>query len=211
VKAKVVEDIQPATAPASGSEEDVNRLLKQSVDLVRQSLNEGALPSGLRQTYADTMAAILGMLTPAALTRHRANTSGYRFYVTHRELTEAFLAKYPAATAVVKGVLKGAFDRDGILHLNGGGGLFGRLAPLQEFFAHEMTHTIDGRGHEISNSEAWRASWEIEKGLMNANGMQNPVEGFAEFGQLLLGSVITRKQIRQALPKCLKVWEDFGL
>ena len=38
------------------------------------------------------------------------------------------------------------------------------------------------------------------------------VEGFAEFGQMLLGDPqLTRKRIGAVIPKCLKIWEDNGL
>jgi hypothetical protein len=118
----------------------------------------------------------------------------------------------PQARQLVKGILKGAFDSDGVLHLDGEGMLYGREAPLTEFFAHEMVHSIDGNSHEFSASQAWPEAWLAEIEFFTGSGRNSPTEAFAEFGQMLLGDPrMKRKLMRQAMPRCLQVWEDFGL
>jgi hypothetical protein len=100
------------------------------------ALAEGDLTAEQRQDYRDSFHDVLSRMTTRAVQRIHANVKGCRFYRTHDELTAAFKAKYPEAR--VSKVLKGAFDRDGFLHLEGGGILYGRPAPIGEFYGHEL-------------------------------------------------------------------------
>jgi hypothetical protein len=177
---------------------------------VQEALAETELPLEIRSHYATSLHKVLRSLTPEALARHHANTKGFRFYSSPAELTEAFLAKYPNARQVVKKDLKAAFDTDGILHLNGASGSFDRLG-IREIYAHEITHSIDGNEHEISDSSSWRDAWNAERCMQSTNGKKNPKEGLAEFGQWLLGSGLRREQMRQLMPKCLEAWEGYNL
>jgi len=79
------------------------------------------------------VATLVGQMTPAALERFSRNITGFKFYASHENLTEAYRRKYPRAK-ITK--IKAAFDPHGILHLDGGEILFSRKAPLAEFYAH---------------------------------------------------------------------------
>jgi len=192
------------------AETGADKMLQAAIRRVDQALQNSQLDAETQRRYRQSVVFILGSLTPTAIQRHCKNAVEIRFYASHRELTTAFLLKYPLAKTRIKGVIKGVFDRDGVLHLNGDGGLFGREATLLEFHAHEIVHSIDGNGHEISDTEEWTAAWKCEKdkGLFSENGRKNAREGFAEFGQLILGAVLTRARMRRMMPQCLEVWED---
>jgi hypothetical protein len=183
--------------------------IKEVHESIDRSLQASDLPAPVQAEFGQTAKSVVGKMTPEAVRRFHANLKGFQWYPTHGALTEAYKAKYPGVS--IKGVLKGAFDPDGVIHLDGGGELFGRPATLSEFYAHEMTHDIDGTDHEISRSAAWIRVWEAEKGFLNKNGQSKSSEGFAEFGEMLLGGIVTRKQMREVMPKSLKVWEAHGL
>ena len=151
-------------------------------------------------------------MTPNALARLHANVKEYKFYPSLESLTAGIQAKYPAFKPKKGKAYKGLFDKDGTFHLNGrgDGALFGRPASFDELSAHELAHGIDGTDHEISGSESWKKAWKAEKNLFT-HGQKSEQEGFAEFCPMLLGQGIPRKRMKEAMPKCLKVWEANGL
>lgn len=189
-------------------------MLAESIRRAQEAIDATTdLNSLVRREYLKSVIEVLSRLSPAAIVRHYENTKGIKFYRTHAELTSAIRTKYPDVQIGIGKVFKGAFDRDGILHLNGGGKLYGRTASLQEFYAHEITHSIDGNGHDFSSTWKWIEAWiaERNKGYFGPVGMKMPAEGFAEFGQMVLGTGITRDQVMELLPECLKIWEGNGL
>lgn len=138
---------------------------------------------------------------------------GYKFYPSHRTLTQGIKRKYANLAIPTGKVLKGMFDRDGILHLNGEGKLYGRTARCQEFQAHEIAHAIDGQ-RELSSTQQWRRAWQVEiadGGFLGKNSAANPHEGWGDFGALVLGTEISRPEIRQVMPRALGFWEKRGL
>jgi hypothetical protein len=184
-----------------GSDKPAERLARR----IEEGLHASSLPHTMQAEYRQACAAVTSEVSQAGLHRVAENVKEFRFYRTHEELTEAFRSKYPKAK--IHGVLKGCFDRDGTIHLDGGGTKFGQSATLAEFYAHELTHAIDGNNHEISDSEAWKKAWNAERDFLNANGRKKPSEGFAEFGEMILGRIVSRTQMKDAMPKCLKIWE----
>jgi hypothetical protein len=204
------------TIPADAGQEERRRRLEEVETKIDQALNlvKGEVPPVTGGEYRSVLIGLLNNLSAQALRLHCEHVTEYRFYASFDDLTRSFCNKYPAVRSRLKGTLKGVFDRDGILHLNGGGLLFGKFAPLREFYAHEVTHSIDGTAHEISGSDSWRQAWmsEIASGcLPGMNLSKGEREGFAEFGRILLGTEIMRQEIAQVMPNCLKVWEDHGL
>lgn len=188
-----------------GTKDESEKRRKKMNDEIEMAFRVSLLPDTIQAEYRKTLTEVLEALKPTAQERVFAHVKEYKFYRTNSELTAVIQSKYPGVR--VRGILKGCFDRDGTLHLNGSGKLFGRTAKLSEFYAHEVTHAIDGVAHEISSLQAWQTAWEAERELMSKNGQSKASEGFAEFGELLLGSGITRKQIKEVMPRCLKVWE----
>lgn len=189
------------------------------IEKTRTRISEALQASGLSRDkaaeYASGCDFVIRNMTPAASARHVANTTGYVFYPSHQALTEGFLRKFPKAAKQIKGRLKAAFDRDGVLHLDGGGDLFGIETPVSEFYAHEITHSIDGVSREISSSPEWIAAWEKEivgNELLGRKAKASPSEGFAALGQQLFGSqTMSRGDIRDVFPECVKVWERNSL
>ena len=106
-------------------------------------------------------------------------------------------------------ILKGAFDREGVLHLDGGGVPYGRPARLEEFYGHELAHAIDGLDHEFSSSREWKQAWkeEIEHtDFLGYNARMKPSEGWAEFGAMVFSGTVSLKDVKDIFPDCLKFW-----
>lgn len=175
-------------------------------------MKSSALSKSQRDEYRKSIHVVLSRMTPKVLARLHANVKEYKFYPSQLALTAGVQAKYPQLKPKQGKMFKGMFDKDGDAHLNGRGDgkLFGLPASLEEFQAHELAHGIDGAAHEISDSTPWQKAWKAEKDFFT-HGKESQGEGWAEFGQLLLGKGITRKQMKEAMPKCLKVWEANGL
>jgi len=203
----------PPAGSGGGGDEEHQRRLQEVYAKIDQALAESNVPPAEQKEYGETAKAILGKMTLEAVRRVHANVTGFQFYPTHEALTAAFKAKYPLASH--KGTIKGAFDPEGIVHLNGGGTLHGRPAFLSEFYAEELTHGIDGVTHAISNTDDWKKAWVKEirdTGIFGAYAASKPSEGFGAFGQYLLGHPqATRQNTKAICPQCLKVWEIHGL
>ncbi len=204
---------RPPKQPASGGgDEEHQRRVKAVNAKIDRALKASGLTQEQRDEVRKSIRAVVARMTPTALARMRANVKEYKFYPSLESLTAGIQAKYPTYKPPKGKVPKGLFDKDGTLHTNGRGDgrLFGRPASFEEIHAHELAHGIDGTGHEISESEPWKKAWKAERDFFT-HGKTSEAEGFAEFCQMLLGQGITRKQMKEAMPKCLKVWEANGL
>jgi hypothetical protein len=181
---------------------------------VDEALNGAALSPQQRQAFGEATKTVIGRMTAKGVERLHANATGFRYHKSHKDLTEAILAKYPHKRLGQGKILKGGLDRDGVLHLNGGGILFGRPATVEEFYGHELTHAIDGNGHEISASKEWQDAWEVEirhSKLLSVDASRSCSEGFGEFGAMILGSGTPVKSVMELMPQCVKVWQHWGL
>jgi hypothetical protein len=106
------------------------------------------------------------------------------------------------------------FDKDGTIHVDGLGTLFGRPAKTEEFHAHELSHCIDGVNHDLSETEEWQRVWRAEiadGGYLGPNSTKSATEGFSEFGALLLSTDLTAETVAKVLPLCVEFWRDRGL
>jgi hypothetical protein len=160
------------------------------------------------------MHTVVGRLTPIALARVHTNAREFRFYGSHQELTAAIKRKYPRVRIGKGKTVKGMFDKDGIIHADGPGILFGRPATTEEYHAHEVAHCIDGVSHDLSEAKEWKQSWRAEirdGGLLGPGSTKSPSEGFSEFGALLLSSGLTAGRVEEIMPFCVKFWSDRGL
>ena len=187
------------------------RIIQEQID---RGLDEAALSDLTRNAYGRAMGVVLARLTPTALSRVFRAVKEYRFYRSFGAMTEAIRRKYPAIKIKPGHVVKGFLDRDGTMHLDGGGVLFGRPARQEEFFAHEMAHALDRPDYEISGTDEWYDAWNDEinaTDYLSGEAKRSPQEGFADFGAMLLGSGVSAKQVKQLLPKCVKVWEQRGI
>jgi hypothetical protein len=205
---------QGSPPPGSGGDDEHERRRREIHEAVKRALTEALLSEKQRHGYQRAMAAVVGRLAPAALGRGHRAVKGYKFYRSFAAMTAAIRRKYPTITIKPGHTVKGFFDRDGTMHLDGGGVLFGRPARLEEFFAHEITHALDRPNYEISSTDEWSDAWdaEIVKGnYLSEEAKRTPQEGFAEFGAMLLGSGVSAKEAKQVLPRCVKVWQRWGI
>lgn len=191
--------------------DDPHAHLFRLIGLAEDALQESGLAPTMQDEYRRGFTSVLQEMSPIAITRLSRHTMQVVFYGSHPELTAAVNAKYPAMKA--KKLLKGCFDQDGVLHLDGGGTIRGKPVALPGFYAHEMTHGIDGTRHEISQSAAWKHALRDEKSLLQDDEKERltATEGFAKFGQMLFSGKYTREELAKLMPNCLKVWESHGL
>lgn len=126
------------------------------------------------------------------------------------------------------GDIGGGFSGSGGMYLDGGIDRTSHAGPGQfamttgnsqvGLYAHEMTHAIDGPGHEYSSSPLWQHAWneEINRGeqpdqTLTTYASTVDFEGFAEFGRLLYGGNVNPKEVEQRFPKCSQFFKDNGL
>jgi hypothetical protein len=196
----------------SDGDDEHQKRIQELCAKIDQAVADSALSSEKRHECGETAKAVFGKMTAVAVHRLHAHVTGFKFYESPEALTAAYQRKYPKTNLLR---IKGAFDPDGTIHLDGDGILFGRRAAASELHAHEMTHAIDGNSHEISHGEQWKKAWEKEiraTEVFGKNGASQPEEGFAEFGQHLLGDPKGgRKSAKELCPRCFKVWESRGL
>jgi hypothetical protein len=182
---------------------------------IDRGLTEADLSDERQREYQTAIRSVVERLTPGAVRRLHANGREYRFYSSWTELTAAVRRKYPGLVIPEGRVLKGMFDRDGTLHLDGGGDYHGRPdVPVKEFQAHEVTHAIDGTDHELSNSDGWRKAWEAEirdGGFLGPNSTRSPTEGWGDFGMMVLGTDISVTDTQAVMPRCVSFWRDNSL
>jgi hypothetical protein len=192
---------------------DRQQRLREIQQQIATGLEKAELSERQRREYGRTIHDIVKNLRLAALNRLYQFAREYRFYGSYRALTQGIKEKYPKLKIRAGKVLKGMFDRDGTIHLDGGGNLYGRRARLSEFQAHEIAHAIDGY-RELSSAREWRQAWEAEiadGGFLGENSSRSPHEGWGDFGSLLLGSEISLEEIGQVMPRALKFWRKRGL
>jgi hypothetical protein len=195
------------------SRKDYQRHLREIWERIESALVGSELSESQKKDYRAALENIIDKLRPPALARLHRFALGFRFYRSHIALTDAVKLKYPDLDIASGRVLKGMFDRDGTLHMDGGGRLQGRNARLAEFQAHEIAHAIDGH-RELSGTVEWQEAWQAEianGGLLGTNSAKSPHEGWGDFGMLVLGSDISAKEITEVLPKAYTFWHKRGL
>jgi hypothetical protein len=200
-----------APAGDGGDDEGHQQRLQETHAKIDAALEAVHLTDEQRQEYRESVRAVIGRLTPAGLARVHAHVTEYKFYRSHAELTAALRAKYPKLKT--RG-LKGAFDKDGTCHMDGGGLIEDRPAKLQEFHAHELSHAIDGTQHELTKTKEWHDAWVAEvqnQDFLGENAKKSPREGWGDFGAMILGGEVTPQEAKDIFPRCVKVWQSEGL
>ena len=204
-----------AKEPGGGKKPSRAKKLQKAQALLAAALRQHRhLRSRTKERFLKVAASLLDRFSEAALDRFGQHVKEYCFYASFDELTAGVKERFPGLRVKPGSLIKGMFDRAGTLHLDDAGSLFGQPVRLEEFYAHEMTHALDGPEHEISESPAWKKAWKAEmvkKGLLGANAATKPWEGLADFGRLVFASGLEKEQVRELLPRCTKVWEDLGL
>jgi len=218
---KILPPQKPPKQPKRGRQagngaDDHQQRLRESRERIDGALSNAGIPPEQKTEFRRAILTVLQRLTPTALQRVHRAVKEYRFYPTFTAMTEAIKKKYPKIASKIKpgNVAKGFMDRDGTMHLNGGGILFKRPAKLVEFYAHEVAHAIDRPTYEISGSEEWESAWAQEirdMHFLSDEAKMSPEEGFSEFGAMVLGSGIAVADAKQVMPGCVRVWQEHGL
>lgn len=202
---------KPPERPESGSGEAHGQRLQQLFARMTKGLMEAKLSETERRKYRRATRAVIARMSPAAVQRLHANTEEFKYYPNFDVLAQAIKRKYPALAKKLKptSVIKGMLGRDGTVHLDGGGTLRGRSASIADFYAHELTHGIDGTDHELSDSVEWRKVW-AEEILGNTDftkkAQEDLREAFSEVGSLLLGGGISANELALLCPGVVDFW-----
>jgi hypothetical protein len=166
---KILPPQKPPNEPKGGSQagdggDEHQKRFRESCERIDGALNNAEIVPEQKTEFRNAILTVLQRLTPTALQRVHRAVKEYRFYPTFKAMTEAIKKKYPKIASQIKqgNVAKGFMDRDGMMHLNGGGILFKRPAKLVEFYAHEVAHAIDRPNHEISGGQEWQSAWAQE-------------------------------------------------
>lgn len=83
-------------------------------------------------------------------------------------------------------------------------------------YAHELTHTLDGKYHELSSSPRWKDIFDREivangGHRINEYASQNVREGFAEFGRLVYSGQVELKTVQTRFPAATRYFKELGL
>jgi hypothetical protein len=92
-------------------------------------------------------------------------------------------------------------------------GSFGHAGRLEDVYAHEFGHDIDGPQYELSSDPAWIAAFEseIKGGGLTEYASQDPHEAFAEFARLMLSGEYEPGAVKAAFPAAYGFWVQNGL
>jgi hypothetical protein len=180
---------------------------------MNKGLREANLTETQRRQYRQATREVIARMSPASVQRLYGNTVVFRYYPSEAALTQAIKEKYPALTRKLKAssVIKGMLDKDGTVHMDGGGTLRGRQARLADFHGHELTHGIDGTSHELSDSKEWGKVWADEivgNDAFTAKAREDCREAFSEVGSLLLGGAISANELAPVCPGVVRFWRD---
>lgn len=155
-----------------------------------------------------------------AVLRLHTNVKEFKYYPNHNAVKVGILSKYPplrASFASPTKKIRGMFDKDGTLHLNGGGTMFQDMPPksIAEFHAHEMTHALDGNlARTFSGTRHWQRVWKQEiQGHPNysSHAHRHAHEAFAEAGQHIYGSGKSANEIALECPQVVLFFQKTKL
>jgi hypothetical protein len=214
---------QPPAQPAGAIQ---SRLRAQRLETVHGRAldalrSDAAIPPEQKRQYYQAVHDTTRHLSDSALHRLEKHGESFRFYGDTSELTGS-LAKDSKTFAKLQADGRraaGAYHPGThTLHLDGGAKVTGEHIASADrtagVYAHEIAHAIDGPKREISKSPDWAAAWQEEiagaKAISDYAGT-NATEGLAEFGRLALGGALDRHQLRAHFPKCVAVWEKWGI
>ncbi len=199
----------------------------QLLSLVNDLKETDGLSSKQKVAYFQSMQSVLGEMTPKALERFSAGlTKGAKFYPDHEGIREGLKDQHkdnPRVMAKLEaaGTPGGCYSKKGgetSLHLDGGyteelKSASHKMQVTTDIYAHEFAHSIDGPSDEISRSKEWLSAYksEIVNGGLTGYATTHPVEGFAEFGRLILAGRHDLGKVKARFPQCWAVWEKWGL
>jgi hypothetical protein len=169
-----------------------------------------------RQEYQTAAHALFDRLTHEGLERFNRHVSGYRFFPDLDQLSAYSVPGYSQLPAALRpyAQVTGAYNRQtGELELDGGSRVAGITFPIQDRYAHEFGHAIDGPSFESSGQQEWLDAWqsEIRPNPPNPNAATNAHEGFAAFCAMACGTAANRAVLEHSHPLCVAFWRGQGL
>ncbi len=209
---------------------------RRAIGAVHASINkQGHLSAETKELYTTAASNVLGAMPDAAIEHLGNGLKKMKWYTDMKALTVERNSggRKPLPPGRVTG---GFFARtDKSVHLDAGGpndagGLavdepYGTSPSVSNIkmtgvYSHELTHAIDhglgqkhGTGQMYSNGQEWTRIWheEMEGGSLNSYAASKPAEGWAEFGRLVYGTNIDRREIAGMFPKATALWKQLGL
>jgi hypothetical protein len=187
----------PSVPPGPTGESHKERVQRHLDHIEDRLKGTKGLGSARRKEYHRAAKDVFANMTEKAMTEYDKEVKSYHFYKSQKELSDAL-----GEDAV------GGYDpNDGSIHLDG-------KEPgqtLAALYGHEMAHGLDGQHDQYSKQAGWRKAWkkEMVKKPFNNNAKKDASEGWAEFGERLLGGWRAgRLLLGQTLPKLYEVLEE---
>jgi hypothetical protein len=175
-----------------------------------------------RRDYHGFASFVIGNMPAAAVKRFAAGSGKYTFFRDSEALTFRVVREYADAIRSV-GLEPSSVSVGGLYNTSDGhiwldGRNQGKTgAPAHHIYAHEFSHAIDGKNHELSQNPAWYKAWvnEIQPGSkLGKYATTDEAEGFAEFGRLLYSREWTPEDlgtVEKHFPRASAFWKDQGL
>lgn len=201
-------------------EEQYRRCMIELHARMNRGLKEADLSERQRRQYRKSTKEVMARMSLDAVIRLHANVKEFKYYPSHEALKTGVLSKYPSLRATFASPTKkirGMFDKDGTLHLDGGGTMFQDMPAksVAEFHAHEMTHALDENlGRVFSGTRRWQQVWKQEiQGHpdYSSHAHRYAHEAFAEAGQQIYGSGKSGSAIARECPQVVLFFQKHKL
>lgn len=190
--------------------------MKHIQDIVEHATWSRAVSPLQRIRYKAAIARVIKKLSPRAAERVADNLQRVVFAANPQEVMGALAAmggQVPANGVVpamfVQQTIPGIGKR-GSLYLDGAADQQEDSLKIEEIYAHEMGHAIDGIN--LSTRLPWVVPWNVElaDGLgLSKYAATNPQEGFAEFNRALHS--FPAEQVKKQYPMCFEFFNRNGL
>ena len=189
----------------------LHEMVESKIDQMLQT-NTEHVDAGALERYGSHLKQVARKMSTGMLKRWHANVKKIGLFNSTDQVTEQWLnltGRKMADKSKVSGMWSPVTEGkrgSGSLFLDGGDD----DEKTQGTYAHEFSHAIDGH-EEYSSSASWYEAWKAEidqqGSPLSSYARIKPIEGWAEFGRLLL----TKPDEAKRFPKCLAVWQSFGL
>src|SRR5262245_17372559 len=188
-------------------------------NIIGKALGASGLSPEIQQSYGSSAQQVISSMSDHALASFAVHVKGANFYESPEKLSEAVgkRAALPMGVNKMGGAWIGSTKSGhGSLHLSGAfdSAYGGTKLLAADVYAHEFWHAIDWdqkTGARVSSSREWHKAWDEEivgdktaPAALSEYARTKPVEGWAEFGRL----VLTKSDLAEKFPKCLAVWRE---
>jgi len=193
--------------------ENANLARDRIKDRIGYFIEESGLEPEAASQYQKASESVLDYMTHDALRLFARNVQGINYHGNLASLQKSHHKMSGRDASNVGGFWSWHPSEDGgDLHLDGGHDTDEHTRfTVRHLYAHEFAHAIDGQ-QKLSTQPDWVSAWEYEIKTSvhppSEYSQTNAVEGFAEFGRLVLTSPA---DARENYPDCYDFWKKNGI